>query len=234
MSTEVQPSIQGLRGIQLLDGVATARLEALARECAWRRYEPGQRIITRNGPERDVYLIIAGRVRITFYSAAGRQVTFRDEDAGAIVGDVAAIDDAPRSADAVALDDVLIASLPPANFKRLLRDEPVVAERFMRRLTGLIRRLSDRVVELSTLGVNNRIHAELLRLARLGAVDGNVARIAPAPKHADIASQVSTYREQVTREISAMGKAGLLGKEPGALVVKDLARLEQLVRESRD
>jgi CRP/FNR family cyclic AMP-dependent transcriptional regulator len=233
MSTEVQPSILGLRGIQLLDGVSTERLEALARESAWRRYEPGQRIISRNGPERDVYLIIAGRVRITFYSTAGRQVTFRDEEAGAILGDVAAVDDGPRSADAVALDDVLIASLPPANFRRLLEQEPVVAQRFMRRLTGLVRLLSERVIELSTLGVQHRIHAELLRLARLAAVDGNVARIAPAPKHADIASQVSTYREQVTREMSAMTRAGLLGKEPGALLVKDLSRLEQLVQESR-
>lgn len=233
MSTEVQASIHGLRGIHLLEGVGAQRLEALARECAWRRYEPGQQIISRNGPERDVYLIVAGRVRITFYSAAGRQVTFRDEEAGTIVGDVAAMDDAPRSADAVALDEVLIAALPPANFKRLLHDEPVVAERFIRRLTGLIRLLSERVIELSTLGVQNRIHAELLRLANLGTVKGNAARIAPAPKHVDIASQVSTYREQVTRELSAMGRAGLLGKEPGALVVKDLARLEQLVRESR-
>lgn len=178
-------------------------------------------------------MIVAGRVRITFYSTAGRQVTFRDEEAGAILGDVAAVDDGPRSADAVALDGVLIASLPPANFKRLLQQEPVVAERFLRRLTGLVRLLSERVIELSTLGVQHRIHAELLRLARLAAVDGNVARIAPAPKHADIASQVSTYREQVTREMSAMTKAGLLGKEPGALLVTDLSRLEQLVMEGR-
>jgi CRP-like cAMP-binding protein len=233
MSIEVQPSIQGLRGIRLLEGVATQRLEALARECTWRRWEPGQRIISRNGLEKDVYFIVAGRVRVTFYSAAGRQVTFRDEEAGAILGDVAAIDDAPRSADAVALDEVLIASLAPASFKQLLRDEPAVAERFMRRLTGLVRLLSERVIELSTLGVQHRIHAELLRLARLGALDGNVARIEPAPKHADIASQVSTYREQVTRELSAMSKAGLLAKEPGALLVKDVARLEQLVQESR-
>lgn len=234
MSTVVQASILGLRGIALLEGVPHERLEALARECAWRRCEPGQRIISRNAPERDVHLIIAGRVRITFYSAAGRQVTFRDEDAGAIIGDVAAVDEGPRSADAVALDDVLIASLPAAGFMRLLLDQPIVAQRFMRRLTGLIRLLSDRVVELSTQGVQNRIHAELLRLARVAGADGNEARLAPAPRHADIASQVSTYREQVTRELSALTRAGLLGKDAGALVIKDLARLEHMVQESRD
>lgn len=233
MSTVVQPSILGLRGIALLDGVPDERLAALARECTWRRFEPGQRIISRNAPERDVYLLVSGRVRITLYSASGRQVTFRDEDAGAIIGDVAAVDDGPRSADAVALDDVLLACLPAAGFMRLLADQPIVAQRFMRRLTGLIRLLSDRVVELSTLGVQNRIHAELLRLAQVAGADGNEARLAPAPKHADIASQVSTYREQVTRELSALTRSGLLAKEAGALVIRDLARLERMVQDSR-
>jgi hypothetical protein len=64
-------------------------------------------------------------------------------------------------------------------------------------------------------------------------VSGNTARIDPAPKHADIASQVSTYREQVTRELSALAKAGVLGKEDGALIVRDVVRLERLVEEVR-
>ncbi|MDB5945538.1 MAG: transcriptional regulator, Crp/Fnr family, partial [Ramlibacter sp.] len=137
------------------------------------------------------------------------------------------------SADVVALGNVLIASLPAAGFKRLLQQEPRVAERFMRHLTGMVRQLSERVIELSTQGVQSRVHAELLRLARLAGVEGNVARIAPAPNHSDIASQVSTYREQVTRELSALHKAGLLEREAGSLVIKDLSRLERLVEQGR-
>jgi hypothetical protein len=89
------------------------------------------------------------------------------------------------------------------------------------------------VIDLTTLGVQNRIHADLLRRARVAGLTGNAARIDPAPKHADIAGQVSTNREQVTRELSALAKAGILGKEDGALVVRDVARLERLVAEVR-
>ena len=103
----------------------------------------------------------------------------------------------------------------------------------MSRLAGLIRSLSDRVVELSTLGVQNRIHAEMLRLARVAGVRRTTRAWRSGPKHADIASQVSTYREQVTRELSALTRSGLLAKEAGALVIRDLARLERMVRESR-
>ena len=73
----------------------------------------------------------------------------------------------------------------------------------------------------------------MLRLARHAGVKSNTARIDPAPKHSDIASQVSTYREQVTRELTAMVKQGLLQRSRGALVIPDVARLERLVAEVR-
>jgi CRP-like cAMP-binding protein len=231
MPEAVQPSSLGLRRITLLDGLSEERLEALARECAWRNYRAGQRIISRAAADRDVHLIISGRVRVTTYSAAGRQVTFRDIAAGELFGEVAAIDDMPRSADVVALESALTASIPPSVFRRLLREEPTLAERVLRRLASLVRRMSERVIDLSTLGVHQRLHAELLRLAREAGVARNGARIDPAPKHADLASQVSTYREQVTRELSALGKAGIVRREGRALVIRDVKALERLVEE---
>ena len=231
--TTVQPSTFGLKKVALLQGLAQERLEILAHQCSWRRVEPGQPIVARNSPDRDVHFVVSGRVRVTTFSAGGRQVTFRDEEAGDVIGDLAAIDGQPRSADVLALEDVLVASLSPEHFRALIAAEPLVRERVLQRLAGLVRLLSQRVIELSTLGVQNRIHAELLRLARLAGDGGNRVRLEPAPKHADIASQVSTYREQVTRELSALTKQGLLQKEGQALVLTDVARLERMVEEVR-
>jgi CRP/FNR family cyclic AMP-dependent transcriptional regulator len=233
MSRNVQPSSLGLRDIELLEGLAPEKLDALARQCVWRNYEAGKRIISRNAADRDVYLLVSGRVRITTYSQGGRQVTFRDISAGDIFGEVAALDDKPRSADVIALDSALLASMSPAVFRRLLAEEPLVGARVMTRFAALVRSLSDRVIDLSTLGVQNRIHAEILRLARAAGVARNRARLEPGPKHADIASQVSTYREQVTRELSALARAGILEKDGAAIVVRDVARLEKMVEDVR-
>lgn len=233
MAKPAQPSSLGLRGIALLEGVAPERLEALARECAWRNVAADSRIISRAARERDVYFIVSGRVRVTTYSASGRQVTFRDFGASEHFGEVSAIDGMPRSADVVALESSLLAALPREAFLRLLREESAVAERLLRSFAGLVRRLSDRVIDLSTLGVHQRLHAELLRLAQAAGLQGNRARIDPAPKHADLASQVSTYREQVTRELSALARAGVIGKDGKALLVLDIARLERLVKDVR-
>src|SRR3954468_5406116 len=134
MSRNVQPSTLGLRAIELLEGLAPEKLDALARQCVWRNYEAGKRIISRNADDRDVYLLVSGRVRITTYSQGGRQVTFRDIAAGDIFGEVAALDKKPRSADVISLDSTLLASMSPPLFRRLLVDEPLVGERVMTRL----------------------------------------------------------------------------------------------------
>lgn len=210
-----------------------AALEDLARQCRWRRFQTGQRIISRKAPDQDVYLIVSGQVSVTAYSATGRQVTYRDIAAGDWFGDFAAIDGLSRSADVVALQDTLLASMSPTAFRRLLHEHPAVCDRMLQRLVALVRELTERVFDLSTLGVQNRVHAELLRLARQAGVRNNVARIDPAPKHADIAGQVSTYREQVTRELSAILKLGLVQRAGSALVIPDVARLERIVAEIR-
>ena len=70
-------------------------------------------------------------------------------------------------------------------------------ERYLCYLTELIRLLTARVTELSTLAVPHRVQAEMLGLARRAEGLGNVALIDPVPTHAAIADQVSTTREQV-------------------------------------
>jgi CRP/FNR family transcriptional regulator, cyclic AMP receptor protein len=231
MPKPVLPSSLGLRSVALLDALSPARLDSIARECAWRSFAAEQRIISRAAPDRDMYFILSGRVRVTTYSAAGRQVTFRDFGTGEHFGEVAAIDGKARSADVIGLEAGLLASLPPASLQRLLREEPALAERLLRNFASLVRRLSERVIDLSTLGVHQRLYAEVLRMAREAGIKSNRARIDPAPRHADLASQVSTYREQVTRELSALAKAGVLAKDGRALVVLDAARLQKMVEE---
>src|SRR3954470_18795380 len=133
-SKAVEPSIVGLQRVRLLAGMDAAGLENLARKCRWRRYPAGQRVISREADDSDVYLIISGRVRVTSFSASGRQVTFRDIPAGDWFGDFAAIDGLSRSADIVALDNALVAAMPPAIFRELLHAHAAVCDRMLTRL----------------------------------------------------------------------------------------------------
>lgn len=228
MAKSTQPSSLGLRQIDLLQGLSTERLDAISQQCAWRPFEPGQRLVAREDADRDVHFLVAGTLRVTTYSLGGRETSFRELAAGLSFGELAALDGRPRSADVVALTSGLVASLPPAAFRNLLREEWLVNERVLLRLADLARGLVERVLELSTLSVQQRVCMELLRLARAGGASGNGARIEPVPRHSELAHRVSSYREQVTRELSALTRAGLLLREGSALVVRDLAGLQRI------
>lgn len=226
--TPTQPSSLGLRSIELLQGLPSQRLDEIGRQCVWRRFEAGQRLIAREHDDRDLHLIVGGAVRVTSYSPGGRETSFREQSAGTAFGELSALDGRPRSADVIALKPGLLASLPPAAFRALLQQEWTVNERVLLRLADLARSLTARVLDLSTLSVQQRVCLELLRLAQSAHAAGNQARIAPAPRHADLAHLVSSYREQITRELSALARAGVLAREDGALVVRDLDRLKQI------
>lgn len=220
-----------LHDIEIFKNLPLGDLEALAKRCQWRRFTANQEIVGYMDETRDVFFIVRGKVRAVIYSLAGKEVTFRDIGAGQIFGEFSAIDDQPRSANVVALADSLIASMSANVFWQVLTDYPEVAAATLKLLTRQLRALSERVFEFSTLAVKNRIHAELLRLARDRMRDDNTAVISPAPTHADIASRISTHREAVTRELNDLARAGLIKRRSGTLEICDLARLARLVEE---
>ncbi|CAK0745687.1 CRP/FNR family transcriptional regulator, cyclic AMP receptor protein [Azospirillaceae bacterium] len=218
----------------LLASLDTERRAALARQCKWRRFQNGEQIFDRSSDTHDLCFVVEGTVRVVNHSLSGREISFDDVEAGGFFGELSAIDGEPRSASVVALNDTLIAFLAPARFEELVLAYPRVGLLVMKRLTGMVRRSTERIMDLSTLGANNRIHAELLRLARpTGGPRENTAIISPIPVHSDIASRVSTTRETVARVLSDLTRDDLLERRDNALVIRDLRRLHQMVDDVR-
>ena len=224
----------GLDRIELLRPLSADQRAAVARQCRWRRFAPDEQLIDHWAETRDVGFVVEGRVRVLSHSAGGREISFSDIDAGEQVGEMSALDGRPRSASVVALEEgALIAFLPAKPFQTLVTAHPELAMAMMLRLCDKLRGATDRIMELSTLGANNRVHAELLRLARRASLQGSSAVITPIPVHSDIAARVSTTRETVARVLSDLTRDGMLERRSDALVVRDLPRLELLVEDVR-
>jgi CRP/FNR family cyclic AMP-dependent transcriptional regulator len=225
--------LAGLRRIKVLAELAEAPLADLARTCSWHDYEAGEQILSYQDPSTRVFFLAVGKVRVIVYSAEGRAVVFTDLVPGTIFGEIGAIDRAPRSAGVEALEQTSVASLTADQFETVMLRQPTVALATLRHVTAEVRRLSERVVEFSTLMVQNRIHAELLRLAAsAGAAEGQVL-LSPTPSLSDIADRISTHREAVSRELSRLAAIGLLRREASDLRITDIARLAALVREAK-
>jgi len=223
-----------LAGIGIFRELAGDVVASLSRRCRWRRYRAGQTILQYQDTGRDVFFILEGRICPIYYSASGREVRFSETSAGDLFGEFAAIDGEPRAADVVAVTDSLIASMSAELFWEILRCHNCVCAAMLRRLTGIARTTQRRVVEFSTLPVRSRLHAELIRMARTTAPDGSRAVISPAPKHAEIASRISTHREAVTRELNELTRAKLIARRGSDLIIHDTALLESMVEASMD
>lgn len=229
MTRVVETTPDTLLGINIFRSLDNEARASIARYCHTYRYPEHHDIICNEDTSDDVYFLIAGEVRATIFSRAGKEVAFRDMGAGEMFGDLSAIDGRPRCANVITLEESVVLNMGSRAFQDVLRSHPQVAFAVLCRLTELVRDLSDRVVEFSTLGVNNRIHAELLRLAKQYPRDGPLVEITRPPTHADIASRVSTRREAVTKELSRLTSAGLIERRGKSLVIRDMEHLERMI-----
>ncbi len=217
--------------IKLLSGLQADALRTLEKRCSWRSFSPQEQIIDRQSDTRDVYFIVSGRVRVVNYSLSGREVAFDEILAGGYFGETAAIDGEPRSATVVSLEGTTVAIMSPDAFYTLLTEHPNVMRSLMIRMASIIRTSNERIMDLSTLGANNRVYAEILRLAKENVLEGNTAKIHPVPIHGDIASRVSTTRETVARVLNDLARKGLVKREKNALHILDMEHLSDMVEQ---
>ena len=219
--------------VELLAGLEGGEREKLATRCRWRWWAPRQPVLDRGGDTHEICFIVSGAVRVVNYSAGGREVSFADIAAGGTVGELAAIDGQPRSAGGVALEHTLIASLGAGPFKRMVATHSEVAFKIMQSLARMVRGADQRIMDLSALGAHNRVHGELLRLARENMRDDGVVLLEPAPPHADIAARVSTTRETVARVMGELARDRIVDRRGGALAIHDPGRQAKLVEDVR-
>lgn len=224
---------RSLSGIRLFEGLQPEAIKELEKRCTWRNFDAGDSIIDRNSDSRDVFFITSGMARVVNYSFSGREVTFDDVQAGSVFGELAALDGQPRSANVVALEPTIAACMTPTVFREVLLQHPRMAVNLSLRLARIIRASVDRIMDLSTLGANNRVYAELLRQARPLADENSRAVISPVPIHSDVASRVSTTRETVARVFSELTRKKLIRRDGDRLIISDVDRLEEMVEQFR-
>lgn len=222
-----------LDGIDLLDGLGKSQKEALVQRSYFHSFAEKEQIIDFQDKGRDVYFIVEGKVRVVNYSLSGREISFDDLNAGNCFGELAAIDGGPRSANVIALVPTTVAVISPRVFTEFLEEHPGAAMKVMKRLSHIVRTATERIMDLSTLGANNRVHAEILRQAMANMSSTNSAEIRPIPHHSEIASRVSTTRETVARVLSDLAHKNIVKRTRNAFIVADVRRLAAMIEDVR-
>jgi CRP/FNR family transcriptional regulator, cyclic AMP receptor protein len=116
---------------------------------------------------------------------------------------------------------VVICIVGAALFREMLAASPTLSGKMMQRLSRRIRELNVRLLEHTALDIRHNLYAELLRLSTPRAQSAPARVVSPPPYHHVLAARLGCRREQVTRELIAMERDGLLVKTRGALILPD-------------
>ncbi|SDP69866.1 Crp/Fnr family transcriptional regulator [Phyllobacterium sp. OV277] len=222
----MDPHSPSLATITLLKGLDQQALRRLESQCIWRRYRANEVIIDDQDDSNHLFLVVRGQLRASV-SIAGQETIMRDIKAGQYFGEIAAIDNRPRSAHIRCLTDSVVAHMPAPIFWRVIQEYPDVGRQLLISLVSLVRALTDRVNETSALNMKHRLMAELLRLSRPSATSKGSYIISPPPTHAELAARIGSHREAVTRELNQLSRLGLISRYRGAISLQDRDRLQQ-------
>lgn len=217
-----------LRIISLFEDLPDSDLLRIAELCTIRSYEKHAQIVGEQEQTTDVFFVLSGTVRFNSYAATGREVIFGEISSGGIFGEFSAIDGLPRSSTVVALSDCQVARMSAAKFFEVLTHDGAIATRLVVLLVAKIRKMSERVFEVSALAVRERVRRELLRLAESGTVFRKGVVIQPAPTHYEIAARIGSHREAVTREFNRLESERIVEVRRRQIRIVDIDQLKGL------
>lgn len=137
---------EALGRVELFSSLDKKELQALAKACQERTYKAGTTIIKQGDTGVGLYIITAGHVRILQAHSPDRA----EEDLGtygpgSVLGEMALLDDLPRSASAAAIEDVTALLLPVWEFRTVVRNHPEIALKLLSVLTRRLRKIESRV-----------------------------------------------------------------------------------------
>lgn len=212
-----------LATIPLFSGLPEEELERFAELTRERSYPKGSVILFQDDPGDSLFVLRAGRVKVVLIGEDGREVILGVLEPGAHFGELALIDDQPRSAHVIAMEDAQLLVLRREDFRRRVEANPTVAWALLTELSRRLRRADVKIGGLVLLDVPGRIARLLLDLAD----ESGSEQIAKPLTHQTIAQMIGASRETVSRAMKDFQDAGLIRVERRRISIGDRDALEK-------
>jgi CRP/FNR family cyclic AMP-dependent transcriptional regulator len=130
-----------LARVDLFSTLDKKELQMLAKSCQERSYKAGTAILTQGDAGAGLYVIKSGKVRIMQAVDPDRaEEELATEGPGGVIGEMALLDDLPRSASVVAEEDVTALLLPVWEFRTVLKSHPDIALKLLAVLSRRLRK----------------------------------------------------------------------------------------------
>ena len=197
--------------VALFEGLSPADRASLSRAAALRSFRRGERIVTQGQPGDSFFVIVKGRVSVSILSPEGREIVLSTLLAGDHFGEMALVDEQPRSATVVAQERSELAVLSRDVFFDLLRSNFTLTRALLRSFSRRLRRANATIEGLASLDVKSRLARYFRELAASrGRKAGGGWAVVVRPAQREIADTIGSSRETVSRTMSQMAEEQLI------------------------
>ena len=203
-------------------------LEALRTRGWRRRFARGSVLFEEGGSSEQVMIVLHGRVKISHFTADGREIILAVRGPGELLGELSAIDQEPRSATALAAEPVEALVMTVEDFQQYVAATPRAA---MVMLTGLVRRLREadrKRIEFASYDTVGRVALRLLDLAKQFGepVEGGVRITLPLSQQ-ELAGLIGASREAVSKALQQLRKRGWIETQRRGISILDADALQR-------
>ncbi|HKP15938.1 MAG TPA: Crp/Fnr family transcriptional regulator [Gemmatimonadaceae bacterium] len=217
------PTADFLASVPMFSGLQRDELLKFAELTRERTYPKGSVILFQGDPGDSLYVLRQGRAKVVLIGEDGREVILGVLEPGAHFGELALIDDQPRSAHVIAMEDSQLLILRREDFRRRVEANPSVAWALLTELSRRLRRADQKIGGLVLLDVPGRISRLLLDLSS----ESSNGTIEKPLTHQTIAQMIGASRETVSRAMKDFQEEGLIRVERRRIAVANRDALEK-------
>ena len=212
-----------LATVPLFSGLPPEELQQFAAITREKTYPKSSVILFEDDPGDSLFVIRDGRVKVVLVGEDGREVILGVLGVGEHFGELSLIDDQPRSAHVIAMEDSSLLVLRRDDFRRRVETSPTVAWTLLSELSRRLRRADGKIGGLVLLDVPGRIARLLLDMSE----EGGSETIEKPLTHQTIAQMIGASRETVSRAMREFQDQGWIGVERRKIRVADREGLKR-------
>lgn len=213
---------QTLRAIPLFSQLREEDIDRVGRAARGKTFPKNSIIVFEDDPGDALYIIQDGKVKVVLSGEDGREVILSTRGAGDFFGEMSLIDNEPRSAHVIAMEESKLLVLRREDFLICLQEIPGIALGVLRSMCQRLRQADQLIGGLVLQDVPSRVAGRILDLAD----ENDGSAVAKGITHQTIAQMVGTSRETVSRTIRDLVNQGVLDTRRKVIQIADRAALE--------
>lgn len=212
----------------LFAGLTRDERDAVERRASPRKFAAGESLFSQGGIASELFVVTRGRVKVWRASEDGTALTLTLLGRGAPIGTLGAVNDTVNHATATALTAVEALAWPIDRLRALMDVSPALTANVLRTVTNYAEQLIERLEEVSSVAVEQRIARTLLRMARRAAAEGGMDGCELPLSRQDLAELTSATLPTVSRMMSRWRAGGLIGGTRGRVKLLNCSELAKI------